>query len=351
MKQLWKAVPFVALLAASAAFAQEPKFGEKIDVNTVLIDAVVTDARGNQILGISKDDFVVRENGVEQTVDSVDYFTNRRLLNDSEQAVGAQRVNEGRYFVLFFDKTVGADFFDRVSLARRAAQQFVEHQLQPGDLVAVAGHDVRLKVFSDFTSDRKQLSRALADASSFSRGITAANGKSGDAPSILANVNADKMMNGTGTTYEALTLLGDSLRSVRGRKNVVLFSPGIIEPGEDVRGGVILNQSRYYDPMVHALNAANVTVYPVQLAENASSVPALNQTLERVATETNGEYFRYSTNFAAPLKKVENATNGYYLISYRSNKPRTGRGYQHVDVSLRNPEFKVKAREGYLYGE
>ena len=37
--------------------------------------AVVTDNRGNQILGLTKDDFVVKENGVEQTIESLDYFT------------------------------------------------------------------------------------------------------------------------------------------------------------------------------------------------------------------------------------------------------------------------------------
>jgi VWFA-related protein len=168
-------------------------------------------------------------------------------------------------------------------------------------------------------------------------------------PSILANVNTSKMMTGSGTTYEALTVLADALRPIKARKNLVLISPGIIEPGEDVRGGVILNRSRYYDPMVEALNAANVTVYPIQLTEDAGSTPALHQTLERVAADTNGEYFRYATNFTQPLKKIENSTSGYYLISYRTEKPRGARGFQKVEVKLRNPEFRVQSRAGYLY--
>src|SRR5205085_613380 len=156
------------LLAASATFAQDnttTQFGEKITVNTVLIDAVVTDRSGNQMLGLSKDDFVVTENGVPQTIDSVDYYTNRRLLTDQESNANfkAERVHEARYYVLFFDKTVGGAFFDRLTLARRAAQQFVNERLQPGDQVAVAGHDVRLKVYSDFTSDKKKLGQVLQD--------------------------------------------------------------------------------------------------------------------------------------------------------------------------------------------
>lgn len=340
-------------LAATAAFAQDnttTQFGEKITVNTVLIDAVVTDRTGHQMLGLSKDDFIVTENGAPQTIDSVDYYTNRRLLTDQESNANfkAERVHEARYYVLFFDKTISGAFFDRLTLARRAAQQFINERLQPGDQVAVVGDDVRLKVYSDFTSDKKKLGQALQEASAFGRGLNPSKSSTTDA-SILANVDADDMMKHSGTAYEAITVLAKALRPIKARKNLVLFSPGIIEPGEDVRGNVILNKSRYYDPMVEALNAANVTVYPVQLTEDAGSTPALHQTLERLAADTNGEYFRYATNFVQPLKKVEAATSGYYLISYRTEKPRGARGFQKVDVKLKNPEFRVQSRAGYLY--
>ena len=69
------------------------------------------------------------------------------------------------------------------------------------------------------------------------------------------------MVDRTGTVYQALDLLADSLRPIRARKNLVIFSPGILERGESVRGEMILSRSRYLDPMLHALNAANVSVY------------------------------------------------------------------------------------------
>src|SRR6266436_6367207 len=116
-------ITLALLFAATAAWAQQqsPPYGEKVDVNLVLLDAVVTDSRGNQILGLDKDDFVVKENGVAQPIDSVDYFTNRRLLNEAENkaAFKVERVHDQRYFVFFFDKPTGTSaFFDRLSLAR-----------------------------------------------------------------------------------------------------------------------------------------------------------------------------------------------------------------------------------------
>src|SRR5688500_17374271 len=71
--------------AQEQVLAQAPQYGERIDVNAVLLDVIVTDRKGNHILGLGPDDFIVKENGVEQTIDSVDYFTNRRLLDQREE--------------------------------------------------------------------------------------------------------------------------------------------------------------------------------------------------------------------------------------------------------------------------
>jgi len=349
MKRLALSLALLALpLAAQNAPSNPPKFGENVDVNVVLIDAVVTDRGGHQILGLDKQDFVVKENGVEQTVDSVDYFTNRKLLNAPEEKAPfrVEQVHEERYFIFFFDKPSDAQLYDEVSLARKAAREFVDHQMRDADRVAILGHDVRLKVYSDFTNDRKQLDRALDDAGRFSLGVT-----TGDGP-ILRAVDKKKMMDRSGTVYEALNVLGDALRTIKGRKNLVLFSAGILEQGQSVTGeGVVLTESRYYKPMIESLNAANVTVYAINLQRNAPEIPAFHQTLGRLTAETNGEYFRRPVNFEPIVKKIEQETNGYYLITYTAHHPKGTSGFQRVDVSLRNPDLRVRAREGYSYGQ
>jgi len=346
------AAVLTALLAALSLTAQQPsqQFGEKVDVNVVLVDAVVTDATGHQILGLDKDDFVVTENGEPQQIESIDYFTTRRLLNarEGQAAFKVERVREERYFVFFFDKPDQGQMYDRLRLAREAALKFVDTEMQPADQVAIVSHDVRLKVFSDFTNDKAQLHKALDDVMLFGLGLK----KTGAAPpqSILGSIDGRKMMSGSGTVYEALNVLADSLRFVKARKNLILFSPGIMEPGQESRGGVILDRSRYYDPMIHALNAANVTIYAMNLHQVASE-PLSHQTLQSLAMDTNGEYFRYAVSYTSPVKKVDQATNGYYLLSYRTQKPKGTKGYQKIAVALKNPEFKVKAREGYVFGE
>ena len=341
----------LAAIPLTAQQAPHTQFGEKVDVNVVLVDAIVTDSTGHQILGLDKEDFVVTENGHPQKIESIDYFTNRKLLNATEQnaAFKVERVREERYFVFFFDKPEQGQLFDRLRLARDAAKKFVDTEMLPADRVAIVAHDVRLKVFSDFTNDKQQLHKALDDVMTFGLGLK----KSGDTPqpSILGAVDAHAMMSKSGTVYEALEVLAESLRPIKARKNMILFSPGIVEPGEEVRDGVILSRSRYYDPMIHALNAANVTVYSMNLQQDTPEAPLFHQTLQSIATDTNGEYFRHNVSFTSPVKHVEQTNNGYYLISYTTQRPKGTKGYQKVDVALKNPEFKVKAREGYVYGE
>jgi VWFA-related protein len=339
-----------SLALALPLFAQNQPLREQIDVNAVLIDAVVTDPKGNQILGLTKDDFVVKERGVEQTIDSVDYRTNLRLLNEREENAPFQveRVNEGRSFVLFFDKPDGAAGFARLTKARLDARDFIRNAMAEGDRVAVVGHDSRLKVYSDFTTDKKQLERALDQMILNSDGLKKA--PAGDGPSLLRNIAEHDLMVESGRLYVALDVLADALKPIHGRKNLVLFSYGMRDVEEETGGGLLISRSRFFDPMLESLNAANVSVYAVQLDSDPTTSPMIHQRLEELAIATGGEYYRYNTTFSSALKRIDDKNNGYYLITYTSRHPRGDSGFQKVDVSVKSRDLRVNARRGYQYG-
>jgi VWFA-related protein len=339
------AIALTALVALSAFGQNPPQFGENIDVNLVVLDAVVTDSRGHQILGLDKNNFVVKENGVVQPVESVEYFTNRTLLNEREENAPfkVERTHDERYFIFFFDKPEEGRLWDRLARARNAAKDFV-NAMKPGDQIAVVAHDVRLKVYSDFTNDKAQLIRALDDVATNGRGLMSGSGL------MLKTIDAERMMNGTGTVYEALDLVGDAVHGIRGRKELVLFSPGIVDNSQQIANGMVMNESRYYEPMIESLNAANVTVHALNIQEDYTSLPFIHQTLEMMAGATNGEYFRNVVTFGPLLKQIEKETNGYYVITYYAHHPRGKSGFQKVKVSLTNPEMRVKARTGYSFG-
>jgi VWFA-related protein len=352
MKRIALSALFLAL--ALPGLAQEPQtLEERIDVNAVLLDVLVTDNRGNHILGLSKDDFIVKEDGVEQPVDSVDYFTNRRLLDQREESAPfkVERVLEDRYFIFFFDKPDSPSSLQgEISLARGAVRDFIRKEMKETDRIAIVGHDVRLKVYSDFTSDKQQLERAVNDAVKFGRGVTEA--PSGEGPSILRSVDVDSMIESTGTVYQAIDFLADGLKSIRARKNLILFSPGIADRFETVSDGMLMSRSPDFDPMLETLNAANTSVYGVQLQRDLAptAAPAFHQRLEEMSKSTGGNYFRFNTGYSATLARVENTNSGYYLVTYRARHNKGDRGYQNVSVSVRNRELKVVARSGYQFG-
>lgn len=342
-----RALLLSALLAtALPSYAQNLQ--ERIDVDLVLVDVTVTDSNGNQILGLGADDFVVREDGEEQKIESVDYFTNRRLLTSPEEkaAFKVERLREERYFILFFDESGGTPAFSRLVRAQKDALSFVRDQLKPQDLVAVAGYDSRLKVYADFTSDKTILQKALEDVMKFSNGLTAVPSYAGDA-SILRNMDIAEMVDDTGRIYDALELIGGALCSIQARKVLALVSPGIGDPSS-FNPRILENEETFYQPMIHSLNAANVTVHAIGLLEDAG-FSAIEQTLARIANDTGGEFYPNVVSFITPLKKLEKESSGYYLLTYRIRKPEGTHGYQKIEVSVKNTEFRVRARDGYAY--
>jgi VWFA-related protein len=208
---------------------------------------------------------------------------------------------------------------------------------------------VRLKIYSDFTSDKAQLERALDQSSRFGKGVTA-----GSTP-ILKSVGRKTMMNKTGTVYQALALLADATQGIRARKNLILFSPGIADINERQMNGMLIDRSRYLDDAIHSLNAANVSVYGVQLLQQGQDVdlsaPIYHQRLGELATETGGKYFQFNTSFQPAINQVEETNAGYYLLTYRSRKTRGEKGFQKVEVSVKNqPQLRVTSRVGYEFG-
>ena len=108
----------------------------------------------------------------------------------------------------------------------------------------------------------------------------------------------------------------------------------------DATNGVVLNESRYYQPMIESLNAANVTVYAVNLQRNAPEVPAYHQTLDRLSAQTNGEYFRRPVNFEPVVKKIEEEFRGRCVDLSREVIVLQGR-WREIDDALR-----VRAADG-----
>ncbi|MFL6197368.1 MAG: VWA domain-containing protein [Thermoanaerobaculia bacterium] len=350
-------------LAQEAPPAQEQQpagqFTGKVNVNEVLLDVLVTDAKGNVIVGLDKSDFVVKEGGRPVDLSGVAFYSNRRLLESSpalaKQGVSVEQGTEDRYFIFFFEdqKDTAQEAPRLISQQLEAAKRargWVDGEMQANDYVAVVSFDTRLKVQQDFTHDRKALIEAIGDAvkGKAREGNYPSRAAAASGPSLQAGLpQGDELMKKTPNIYEAMQVLARAAGNIRARKNLLLFTFGL--PGRQDTFGQWVPDKRYFQPTVEQLNTNNVAVYSFDLTP-AATEHTLSDSLNKLSTDTGGRYFFNVTNFATPLDQVAKENNGYYLLSYQSEQPAGRSGFQEVQVTTVNPEFRVKARRGYEYG-
>jgi VWFA-related protein len=348
---------------AGAAFAQETQepqrgpFGEEIRVSEVLLDVLVTDKQGNVVVGLGPEDFVVKEDGAPVDLTGVTFYSSSLPVEDAKalaaKGIRAATVPEDRYFILFFDDqkraALDAPFLITQQMeANQRARDWVK-ELAPNDWVAVVSWDYKLKVHQDFTRDKQAIVNALGAAMkgkdrgnwpSRTQGTT-------EGPSLLANLpKGNELRNRTTRIYDALEVVAEAAGGIRGRKNLLLFTVGF---GNVNNFGQYTPDLRYYPDMVDALNDNNVAVYTVDLTPEGIQT-AFADSMHRLADDTGGQYLFNFVNFLTPLRRVAEENTGYYLLSYRSEHPAGKSGFQKVEVDTANPEFRVRAREGYEYG-
>lgn len=347
--------------------SQEPQSGdpqaafrELIEVTEVLLDVVVTDSSGNIILGLSPEDFVIRDGDREVRARSATFYSNRRFVESGIPAerlgVSPDEVPADRYFILFFHDQRFEDpsLISPILDALRWAKDWVRYESLANDWVAVLSYDHKLKVHQDFTNNREDLLRALEDvAKSKDPGSTwPSRIADHQGPSLRRNMPQGRdLRRATVRVYSALQTVAEAAGFVLGRKNLLLFSIGF---GRLNDFGTYLPDERYYPPVMQTLNDNNVAVYSISwiknLADENAGQAMLNNVLSLLAADTGGQYYFNFVNFRDPLQQVAEDNNGYYLLSYEAEHPRGEHGYREVDVETTNPAFLVRARKGYRYG-
>ncbi len=337
-------------------------FGAEILVSEVLLDVMVTDKKGNPILGLKPADFQVTEDDKKVEITSADFYSNRRYAGSEPPASAANAPAESaglapHYFIFFFDdqRSHSVDvpvLLQRQIRAGKDAVEWLRAGLAPTDWVAVVGYDNRLKIFLDFSRDPEAIERAIVAATT-GRGTREAFPSRQVPPQPGAPALGPGLPSGealgeqTGTIYEALTLVAEASAPLVGRKNLLLFTMGF---GRMNRFHQYEPDPRYFEPMSESLNDANVAVYTFDLTDTSATHPFANA-MGHISDDTGGRYFPNVLHFKTPIADVARETSGYYLVSYRAEHLTGLRGFQEVKVTLANPELKVTARRGYRFGE
>lgn len=367
IQALSTAIIIASLLPAPASAQQgsEPAgFSDKVDVNEVLLDVLVTDQNDNVIVGLNKDDFIVEEEGRIVPLSGSTFYSNRELVSSAGAAAAdpaPSEVSENRYFIFFLhDQRIDNPQLTRkyLELAQRA-ENWIRTELLPNDWVAVVRYDFKLKIHSDFTRDNEKLVEAVYEAARGKNPPEAwpsrSNEDAAGKPSLLAHLPSGKeLRRETTRIYTGLEVLADGAGDVVGRKNLLFFSAGF---GENYGLSILQPDRRFYQDTLQALNDNNVAVYAISVltgvdfaGASQADAQSLQNAMSVLANDTGGSYYFNHVAFDSPLERVLAENSGYYLLSYRSETPAGESGYREVTVKAKNPDFKVKAREGYRFG-
>jgi VWFA-related protein len=249
----------VGLLALGAAFAQDAQQQQPPPANTgtvirtetkqVLVDAVVTDKKGNYVRELSQKDFKVAEDGKDQNIKSFSY----------EADPASPMANEKRYLVMFFDNST-MDFGDQ-KRARDAAEKFIDSNVKPNRPMAIANFTGSLQIAQNFTDDIERL-KQVVEGVKFAT-VTPNSGPSLGGPRMGGRGVAEF---GQRSMLLALRTLAQNMSDVPGRKIMVLFSGGFPLTTE--------NRSEL-TAAIDACNKANLAVYPIDV-RGLVSMPTFN---------------------------------------------------------------------------
>jgi VWFA-related protein len=394
---------------AAQVEAQPPTFPAQVD--QVIVDLVVTDKKGTPIRGLKREDLIVTEDGVPQSI--VSYEAVELPDRPSEVPPPAPRVSvntnpeerRGRTFVLLFDDMNVTPF--RANQAKAAVASFLEKGTREGDrvtLISTAGGvwwtarmesgrqklldmvkrfdgryipDTSPERMSDWEAlrihvyrDPMVVERVLRRYETY--GVGAIMNRQQDS-TMRAGTVEDPYVTGRAsevyyqavtrlrTTLDALERALNGLAGAKGRKSVILVSEGFIHDINVDEFKRVNEASRRANAAVYFLNSRGLEGMPIEMT--AQFGPALPDQdvgfafaeswdavagADVVASESGGFTVRNTNDLSGGIQRIANETRAYYLLGYiPTNTARDGK-YRKIQVKLAQGKgLQVRARKGY----
>ncbi len=361
----------------------------KAQTELVLVNVTVRDRNGNPVRNLKRGDFTMLEDNKPQQVVSFDIentdavastaVAEGKLLSatpqpsptgETDSAAVAPPFKDRRLIILFFDLSgMEPDEIDR-SVA--AAQNYVDKQMAPADLVSIVSLGSQLTLNQDFTSDHPTLKKALESLNlgggqGFEEGSTGTTEGTADTGNSFTADDTEYNIFNTDRRLEALRSVATRLAGVDQKKSLIYFSSGMDRTG-------IENQAELR-AAINAANRANLSIYAMDIrglqaivpggeAQNASlrgtspfsgaamrsaydSNFTTQETLVTLAGDTGGRAFLDSNDFSRVFTGVQQDTSTYYLLGYHSNNLKRDGRYRRITVRLNRNDVKLDFRRGY----
>jgi VWFA-related protein len=388
------AASLIALLAsggfaqnAAQDVAQPGSFRLSVNANIVLTNVVVRDKKtGALVTGLKPSDFTIIEDKKPQKISSFDYqnvneaavleektTTGKASIADlleNNFAANPAQLKDHRLIVVFFDLSSMQD--EDIDRAVDAATDYVKNKMQPADLIAMVSMSTGLSLDQDFTSNKDALLRVLHkyngdDESGFSNGGTGTtDGTSDDTNAFAAD---DSEYNSLNTDRELLAIrtIAKSLGRVDQKKSMLYFSGGLSKSGIENEASLraATNEAAKANMAIYSVDTRGLQALPPggdatsgslrgNSAYSGAAVTAQfnanyasQETLSTLATDTGGKAFFDSNDFAPAFQQVQNDTEAYYILGFRSTNQAKDGAYRYLTVTVDRKDVKLEYRPGY----
>jgi VWFA-related protein len=377
----------------------------RITTNLVQFDLAVTDDRGRVITDLKPDEVELIINGKKQAITTFSYVSSGAAkpptVSPSDKtgiplppvAITAETFR--RALVLIIDDLTLS--WESMSYAKRAARQFVDEQMQDGDLVAVVRTGSGVGTLQQFTNDKRILLSAI-DRIKYNPmgvgGISALepirpglNETLGQAGLLSSNPITAAMMAraepGKGDTplsvtpLSALYYIVRGLREFPGRKSVVFFSDGF-NIFDTARNEMFTSNDRMLTArrVIEEANRSSVVLYPIDPRglQATSTWTAADSTVglraqdlqgkvdartgkfkasqdgaNYLAEETGGFAFLNNNDLNRGMRRVLD-DNSYYLVSYipESDTFNAEGKYNKVEIRVLRKGAVVRHRRSFM---
>ncbi len=375
----------------------------RISTQLVQIDAVVTDKKGNHIEDLTTDDFELFVDGKKQDLTHFKHVSlppvKRELppVKKSDAPPASPNMpskklepREVRRTIAFIVDDLGLSFTS-TERVRETLRQFLDRQMQEGDLVAIIRTGRGLGMLEQFTSDKRLLYSAIDKLmwNPLSRdmvpnfGSESSLGESEQSQQSASDQQAlDSGMNNfrdtlfsTGT-LGAINFVVNGLRELPGRKSVMLLSDGFrIYPTNSSMGDPdAVAQSEMVQQalkqLVEMANRSSVVIYSMDAKGLLPLVPGgetggrptgdsyakamqdNQETLEgpvSLAVQTGGIATFNNNDLNMGIQEALYDQQSYYLIGFDPEDEMFDRKLHKIKVTVKRPGLQVRARQGF-YG-
>jgi VWFA-related protein len=366
----------LVLFATLALGQQDAVFTSGVDVVNVL--ATVRDRHGRLVNGLTKDDFLLKEDGQPQTIR---YFSRQADLPLTVGLLVDTSLSQRR--IIGQERSASAEFLARV-LDETKDQAFLIR------------FDFDVELLQDLTSSKKLLQQALGDLHLPSERVFRTGGSQSRRDPVyggrqLGGQPYDRQFPGggipgdpfpggipgrrfprgrrggnipggpTGRTgsgmvgtamYDAVYLAADEvLRDQAGRKAMILISDGV-DMGSTLDSAAAIEAAQRADTVIYAVHYSDDEGYRLQAGTRTGPDgwrPRGEYALETLCNQTGGRLYKLSGDMtlAGIFGQIEEELRNQYSIGYTPTNNSDSTGFRRITLNVKDGSAKVYSRAGY----